>query len=136
MFCTRARSCARTDDAKSCAVGMRNAKPGNHLNKRNVSGRVTLLPGTELTAVSFKKHGAPIFPHFFPVSHTGSIVSSVFFFLSRCKSCLRYTAGNLTNIRACENLQKFCEHEQASTRLICARNSSKGQILRALSNCI
>ena len=32
MFCTRARSCARADDAKSCAVGMRNAKPGNHLN--------------------------------------------------------------------------------------------------------
>ena len=31
MFCTRARSCARADDAKSCAVGMRNAKPGNHL---------------------------------------------------------------------------------------------------------
>ena len=33
MFCTRARSCARADDAKSCAVGMRNAKPGNHLKK-------------------------------------------------------------------------------------------------------
>ena len=33
MFCTRARSCARADDAKPCAVGMRNAKPGNHLNK-------------------------------------------------------------------------------------------------------
>ena len=32
MFCTRVRSCARADDAKSCAVGMRNAKPGNHLN--------------------------------------------------------------------------------------------------------
>ena len=32
MFCTRARSCARADDVKSCAVGMRNAKPGNHLN--------------------------------------------------------------------------------------------------------
>ena len=31
MFCTRARSCARADDAKSWAVGMRNAKPGNHL---------------------------------------------------------------------------------------------------------
>ena len=31
MFCTRARSCARANDAKSCAVGMRNAKPGNHL---------------------------------------------------------------------------------------------------------
>ena len=33
MFCTRARSCARADDAKSCAVGMRNAKPGNHLKQ-------------------------------------------------------------------------------------------------------
>ena len=32
MFCTRARSRARADDEKSCAVGMRNAKPGNHLN--------------------------------------------------------------------------------------------------------
>ena len=34
MFCTYARSCARADDAKSCAVGMRNAKPGNHLNSK------------------------------------------------------------------------------------------------------
>ena len=32
MFCTRARSCARADDAKLCAVRMRNAKLGNHLN--------------------------------------------------------------------------------------------------------
>ena len=31
MFCTRARSCARADDAK-IAVGMCNAKPGSHLN--------------------------------------------------------------------------------------------------------
>ena len=32
MFCTRARSCARADDAKiSCAVRVRNAKLGNHL---------------------------------------------------------------------------------------------------------
>ena len=30
--------------------------------------------------------------------------------------------------------QKFCEHEQASTHLIFASNSSKGQILRALLN--
>ena len=37
-------------------------------------------------------------------------------------------------IRACEQLQKFCEHEQASTHLIFASNSSKGQILRALSH--
>ena len=36
MFCTRARSHARADDEKSCAVGMRNAKPGNHLNKKYV----------------------------------------------------------------------------------------------------
>ena len=35
--------------------------------------------------------------------------------------------GILTKIRA-------CEHEQASTHLIFASNSSKGQILRALSN--
>ena len=31
MFCTRARSCARAMTQKSCAVGMRNAKLGNHL---------------------------------------------------------------------------------------------------------
>ena len=42
--------------------------------------------------------------------------------------------GILTKIRACEHLQKFCEHEEASTHLIFASNSSKGQILRALSN--
>ena len=30
----RARSFARANDAKSFAVGMRNAKLGNHLNKR------------------------------------------------------------------------------------------------------
>ena len=42
--------------------------------------------------------------------------------------------GILTKIRACEHVQKFCENEQASTHLIFASNSSKGQILRALSN--
>ena len=35
MFSTRARLCARADDAKSCAVGMRSAKLGNHLNHRS-----------------------------------------------------------------------------------------------------
>ena len=40
----------------------------------------------------------------------------------------------LTKIRACEHLQKFCQHEQASTHLVFASNSNKGQILRALSN--
>ena len=42
--------------------------------------------------------------------------------------------GILTKIRACEHLQKFCEHDQASSHLIFASNSSKGKILRALSN--
>ena len=43
--------------------------------------------------------------------------------------------GILAKIRVCEQLQKFCEHEQASTdRVIVASNSSKRQILRALSN--
>ena len=38
-------------------------------------------------------------------------------------------------IRACEHLQKYCEHEQANTHLIFASNSaSKRQILQALSN--
>ena len=42
--------------------------------------------------------------------------------------------GILKKIRACELLQKFYEHEQASTHLIFASNSSKDQNLRALSN--
>ena len=41
-----------------------------------------------------------------------------------------------TKIRACEQLQKFCEHEQASSHVIFASNSTKGQILQALSNWI
>ena len=44
MFCTRARSCARADDAKSCAVGMRNAKPGNHLNADVMSPSPIMVP--------------------------------------------------------------------------------------------
>ena len=42
--------------------------------------------------------------------------------------------STLTRIRACEQLQKFCEHEQASTCVFFASKSSKGQILRALLN--
>ena len=37
-------------------------------------------------------------------------------------------------LRACEKLQKFGEHEQASTRLNFANKSSKGKILRAVKN--
>ena len=72
-------------------------------------------------AFSRNIHGAPMFPQFFPVSHTGNIVSSVIFFLSRCKSCLRYTAGNfnenpsmrelakILRARASEHSSNFCE---------------------------
>ena len=37
-------------------------------------------------------------------------------------------------LRACEQLQKFGEHEQASTRLNFASKSNKGKILRAVKN--
>ena len=40
----------------------------------------------------------------------------------------------LTRKRACEQLQKFEEHEQASTRLNFASKSRKGKILRAVKN--
>ena len=37
-------------------------------------------------------------------------------------------------LRACEQLQKFGEHVQASTRLNFANKSSKGEILQAVKN--
>ena len=40
----------------------------------------------------------------------------------------------LTRMWARKQLQKFCEHEQASTRVNFASNLSKGQISRALLN--
>ena len=70
------------------------------------------------------------------VKKLGNIVSSDSF----CFQDVNYACATrqriLTKIRACEQLQKFCEHEQASTHPIFARNPSKGQILRALSNWI
>ena len=115
------------------------------LYKRYLSDRITLLPGTELRSVSFNKnfnkrrkhfsrnnHGAGMFPQ---CSHTaGNIVSSVSFCFQDANYAYATRQRILTKIRACEQLQKFCEHEQASTHLIFASNSSKGQILRALSN--
>ena len=76
-------------------------------------------------------HRARMFPQCFAVFHTGNIVWILF-----QDADYTYAArqGILTKIRACEHLQKFCEHEQASTHLIFASNSSKGKILRALSN--
>ena len=79
-------------------------------------------------------HGARMFPHCFPISHNGNIASSVSFLFSRCKLCLCYTAGNFNENPSKRALAKICEQEQASTHLLFASNSSKGQILRALSN--
>ena len=50
----------------------------------------------------------------FTVSHTGSIVSSVsFVFKMQIMHALH--SRDETKILACEHLQNFCEHEQAST---------------------
>ena len=89
------------------------------LHKRNVSGRVTLLPGSELRPVSFNKrqkseeaffqkhswrvHVSPMFPTrktLFPVS--------VFCFQD-ANYAYATRQGILTKIRAREHLQKFCE---------------------------
>ena len=107
-------------------------------------GRVTLLPGTEVRPVSFNKRQQNEEAFFqkhswrahvsqcFPVSNTGNIVSSVSFCFQDANYAYATRQGILTKIRACEHLQKFCEHEQASTHLIFTSNSSKGQVLRAL----
>ena len=75
-----------------------------------------------------------MFPQCFSVSHTGKSVSRVTFCFQDANYAYATRQGILTKIRACEHLQKVCEHEQASTHLSFASNSSKGQILRALSN--
>ena len=83
------------------------------------------------SAHSWHAHVSPVFPSFPYGKH--------------CFQCQRFCfqdanyayatrQGILTKNRACEHLQKFSEHEQASTHVIFASNSSKGQILRALSN--
>ena len=77
---------------------------------------------------------AACFPNVSTVSHTGNIASSVRFLFQDVDYTYATRRGILTKIRACQHLQKFCEHEQASTHLIIASNSSKGKILRALSN--
>ena len=81
-------------------------------------------------------HGARMFEQSFPVSHTGNVVSSVSFCFQDANYAYATRQGILTNIRACEHMQQFCEPEQASSHLIFASNSSKDQILQALSNCM
>ena len=57
---------------------------------------------------------------------------------SRACRALRFFASTRRNkkfaLRAYEQLQKFGEHEQASSRLNFASKSSKGKILRAVKN--
>ena len=55
-------------------------------------------------------------------------------FASMRAVCLFLRARALVKLflKGCEQLQNFCEHDQVSTRVIFASNSSKGQILRAL----
>ena len=54
----------------------------------------------------------------FPVSHTGNIVSSISFCFQDANYAYATRRGILKRIRACEHLQKICEHQQASTHLI------------------
>ena len=63
-----------------------------------------------------------------------SIRKTISFYFQDANYAYATRKGILTKIRECEHLQKFCEHEQASTHLIFVSNSSIGQILRALSN--
>ena len=75
------------------------------------------------------------FPKYSRCMHVSwNIVSSVSFCFQDANYAYATQQGILTKIRACEHLQKFCEHEQESRNLIFARNLSKGQILQALSN--
>ena len=65
-----------------------------------------------------------IVAHIYFPNGKGNIVSSVQDANYGHATC----QGILTKIRACEQLQKSCEHEQASTHLIFASDSSKGQM--------
>ena len=112
---------------------------------QNVSGRVKVTPGTELWPVSFSKtptKRGSNFPETFIVfmAHASFLDVSQYFHagdIVRASICLqgaKYSSSTWQRIRACKQLQKFCEHEKASIRLIFASNSNRGQILRALSN--
>ena len=67
---------------------------------------------------SRNNHGARMFPQCSKVSHKGNIVSSASFCFQDANYAYTTQQGILTQIQACEHLQKFCEYEQASTHLI------------------
>ena len=78
-------------------------------------------------------HGARMFPQCFPVSHVGKHCFQCQFLFSRCKLCLRYIHGRkFTRKSEHGALTKILRVRAASSHLIFASNSSKGQILRAL----
>ena len=72
-------------------------------------------------------HGARMFPQCFPLFPTGNIVSSFCFCFQDANSAYATRQGILRKNQACEQLQKNCEHDQASSHLIFASNSSKSK---------
>ena len=85
------------------------------LNKRNVSGRGTLLPGTELRPVSFNKrqqNEEAFFQKHSWCAHVARMLKNwetlfpVSVFVSK-KQIMLTLHGKM---RACEQVQKFCEH--------------------------
>ena len=90
-----------------------------HLYKRNVSGRLTLLPGTELRPVSFNKRQQnekaffqkhswhTHFSQMFPSLPYGKHCFQCQFLFPRCKLCLRYTAGNFNENPSMRALAKI-----------------------------
>ena len=105
-----------------------------------------MLPGTELRPVSFserqqneeaylQKHswGAHVSPMFSSYPHWKHCFQCQFLF-SRWKLCLRYTVENFKENPSTRALAKILRARASEHYLIFASNSSKGQILRALSN--
>ena len=104
--------------------GLKNLKKAR-LYKRNISGWVTLQPGTELRPVSFNKrqqNGETFFQKHSWRAYVSqfSIREKISFYFRDTNYAYATRQVILTKIRACEHLQKFFEHEQASTHLIFA----------------
>ena len=110
-------------------------------------GRATSLPGTEHWQVSFSKRqqneeaisqrysccACACFPNASHFSQPETLFP-VSVFVSKMQLCLRYTAGNFNEKPSMQAMAKNLRAWAASTHLIFANNSSKGQLLRALSN--
>ena len=110
-----------------------------------LQGRVNLLPGTELRPVSFNKrqqneeaffqkhllraHVSPMFPSF----PYGNHCFQCQFWFPRCKLGLRCTGGNFNENPSMRAVVKILLARASEHSSNFASNSSKGQILRALS---